>query len=611
MSSEIDSTSRHFLEVSVAHRLLSPENAESIQTHADENDMQVADAALSLSMMKPWEVEAATLLADPNGFAPGFQLTGLIGAGSAGLVFRAHQTTLGRDVALKTINIMTRGGGSKGESRIQREAQSIARLQHPHIVAAYDSGFHKGRFWISMEFVEGETLANLIEREAPVSEAVVWSIVRQAAAALDHARQIGIIHRDIKPANLLLCEPPAGADFPAGVPFVKVADFGLAFDAMHEGDNKLTATGATLGTPAFIAPEQLQNTRVDCRADIYSLGTSVFNMLTGQVPWAGRSPMKAILDKTIGDTRWRDEFPDSVSPATTSLFLDMTATKADERVPDYASLIERIDQQSHEWHQHQQTAVSRVSRSSASGRWVQRLLGAAFVGVFALGFMFWMTEETEQPDPNPSANSSSGSAITIKDIPWEPVGLPFPLFNGTSAPFRHVVSVGTWTPEKAVDGSGVLTGSPGASLAIPLKAPMGLSSNVSLRLNVHIPSDASTAELFLEKMTTDTGIESSQILHTVTISDHSAEMFAGSDTTLPASAIQELSSATPNDVLFRRIQIRRTGASLSLMLNGEQLIKTSCEVGENYHLRIRCGRGMVSLADISITELRQSMVNTQ
>ena len=294
MSSEIDSTSRHFLEVSVAHRLLSPENAEPIQTHADENDMQVADAALSLSMMKPWEVEAATLLADPNGFAPGFQLTGLIGSGSAGLVFRAHQTTLGRDVALKTINIMTRGSGSKGESRIQREAQSIARLQHPHIVAAYDSGFHKGRFWISMEFVEGETLANLIEREAPVSEAVVWSIVRQAAAALDHARQIGIIHRDIKPANIFSAIRGGRYDV------VKLLDFGLVRQtrlstSSEEHNEHQTSEGSITGSPLYLSPEQALGEVPDERSDIYSLGAVAYYLTTGRPPFMNDNPMRVIM----------------------------------------------------------------------------------------------------------------------------------------------------------------------------------------------------------------------------------------------------------------------------------------------------------------------------
>lgn len=605
MNSETDATSKQFLDVAVAHGLLPLEDVELIRNHAVENSMQPSDAALSLSMMKPWEVEATSLLAEPTGFAPGFKLTGLIGSGAAGLVFRAHQKTLGRDVALKTINIMSRGGGSKGESRIQREAQAIARLQHPNVVAAYDSGFHHGRFWISMEFVEGETLADFIEREAPVSEPVAWSIIRQASAALDHARQIGIIHRDIKPANLLLCEPPAGTNLLDGVPFVKVADFGLAFDSMHEGDHKLTATGATLGTPAFIAPEQLQNTRVDCRADIYSLGATVFHMLTGQIPWAGRSPMKAILDKTVGDDRWRDGFPKFASPETTSLFRDMTATNTDDRIPDYSTLINRIDGKFSG--KHQQAASSRTAVGSASGRLPKRALGVVFVSVLALCLAMlciWFTWDSTNPESEIVVQPDS-----VNDGPWEPVGLPFPLFNGTSAPLKHVTSVGTWTPEKASDGSGVLAGRQGSSLSIPLKTPVQQSFDLSLRLNVHVPTESSAAELFLEKVTSIAGVKTTDILHTVTISDNSACLFDGDDTTSAPSTVQDLSRSTPGDVLFRRIQVQRAGSAMLLLLNGQKLFQASWASGGEYYVRIRCSRGVVSLADISITELAQGSLD--
>lgn len=602
MSSEPESTNRKFLDVAVAHGLLDADDAECIRDHAEEFQMQPSDAALSLSMMKPWQVEAALLLAEPSGFAPGFELTGLIGAGAAGLVFRAHQRTLGRDVALKTINIMSQSGGSKGESRIQREAQSIARLQHPNIVAAYDSGFHHGRFWISMEFIEGETLSDFIDRESPVSELMVWSVVRQAACALDHARYIGIIHRDIKPANLLLCSPPAGTILPEGVPFVKVADFGLALDAMHDGDNKLTATGATLGTPAYIAPEQLQNTRVDCRADIYSLGTTVYHMLMGEIPWAGRSPMKAILDKTVGDDRWREGFSKSASASTTSLFMDMTATNPDDRIADYSALIDRIDKQL-DGTGRQESVIKKKWRAwpSMKKEWLQRpvIVASLFGLLLCLAtLLVWIAGGLTNSEL-PVANTSSPR----EDIAWEPVGLPDPLFNGTSAPLKHVISVGTWTPQKASDGSGVLVGGEGSSLSIPLRTPDGRSVNVSVRLNVHVPAESTVAELFIEQVTTNAGIKGTKVMHAVTLSEDSARLFPGGDVTSSPSVTETLSRSTPGDVLFRRIQVQRAGSSLVLLLNGLLLVQTSCEIESEYNVRIRSKQGMVSLADMSIIQL--------
>ncbi|MEP3478061.1 MAG: serine/threonine-protein kinase [Fuerstiella sp.] len=607
MSSNTDSTSEPFLDVAVAHGLLPAGDVERIRAHAMENNMLSSDAVLSLSMMKPWEVEATLLLADPTGFAPGFRLTGLIGSGAAGLVFRAHQTNLARDIALKTINMMSRSSGAKGESRIQREAQAIARLQHPNIVAAYDSGFHQGRFWISMEFVEGETLADFIDREAPVSEPVVLNIIRQASSALDHARHLGIIHRDIKPANLLLCKPPAGASQLGGVPFVKVADFGLAFDSMHEGDHKLTATGATLGTPAFIAPEQLQNTRVDCRADIYSLGTTVFHMLTGQIPWAGRSPMKAILDKTVGDDRWRDGFPKSASPALTSLFLDMTATNAEDRIPDYVTLINRIDSEFSG--RHLQAIGSGAVGQRGSLRWVKKVLAAVSLGAVVVGLSalaIWWNGDSQTSKPEAVLQSEP-----VNENPWEPVGLPYPLFNGTSFPLKHVASVGTWTPERAEDGSGVLAGGQGSSLSIPLKTPVEQAFDLSLRLSVHVPDQASAAELFLEKVTTTAGVKSREVLQTVSITDHSASLFEGEGTTSPPAMTLNLSRSSPEDVLFRRIQVQRAGSLLLLLINGQQVVKSSWASGGEYQLRIRCSRGTVSLADMSMTELRQKTADAK
>lgn len=124
---------------------------------------------------------------------------------------------------------------------------------------------------------------------------------------------------------------------PAGVPFVKVADFGLALKSSDNTASQITATVTTLGTPAYVSPEQLHDTHVDARADIYSLGATVYHMLTG----SDRSPMRTIMQKTIGDERWRNELPPSLSASTVALFRDMTETNPNERIGDYQELIAR------------------------------------------------------------------------------------------------------------------------------------------------------------------------------------------------------------------------------------------------------------------------------
>ena len=142
-----------FVAVALAHGLLQENHVARLHEHALSHNVQPSDAALSLSMLRAIEVEAINLLCRPTSLAPGYELTGLIGCGAGGMVFRAHQEALNREVALKTINPRSQNAESTGQPRILREAHAIAKLQHPGIVAAYDSGFHQGRFCIAMESV--------------------------------------------------------------------------------------------------------------------------------------------------------------------------------------------------------------------------------------------------------------------------------------------------------------------------------------------------------------------------------------------------------------------------------------------------------------------------
>src|SRR5262249_28528733 len=148
-------------------------------------------------------------------------------------------------------------------------------------------GRHEGRLYFAMELVEGEDVEQRVEQRGPLDEATAWGLARQAASGLAHAAGFGIVHRDVKPANLLLVEPPAGFPLPHGLPLVKIADFGLAFLAEEaETRTRLTATNATVGSPHYMPPEQLEGASVDVRADIYALGATVYHMLAGQPPFA-------------------------------------------------------------------------------------------------------------------------------------------------------------------------------------------------------------------------------------------------------------------------------------------------------------------------------------
>lgn len=210
-----------------------------------------------------------------------YTLLGELGRGGMGVVYRAWDPQLDRSVALK----MLLWGGVAGEvrrKRFVREAQAIARLEHPAIVRIYDTGVRQGCPFYTMDYVAGETLQQRLEHEGSLSPTEAMRIVAVIARALHHAHERGIVHRDIKPANILLEE---GRN-------PRLSDFGIA--QLGEGDGDLTQTGQVVGTPAYMAPEQalgLPGT-IGPQADVYALGAVLYHLVTGKLPFekTGNSP---------------------------------------------------------------------------------------------------------------------------------------------------------------------------------------------------------------------------------------------------------------------------------------------------------------------------------
>ena len=211
---------------------------------------------------------------------PQFEIIDLLGRGGMGVVYKARQIQLDRIVALK---ILPPGDAQAPDfvERFRREARSLAKLSHPNIVNVYDFGESDGLYYFVMEFVDGVTLRELILAHN-MSTAEALFIVPKICDALQFAHEEGVVHRDIKPENILMDKKGR----------VKIADFGLAKLLRREtGDLTLTQTGATMGTPRYMAPEQLDKPdSVDHRADIYSLGVVFYEMLTGEVPMGRFSP---------------------------------------------------------------------------------------------------------------------------------------------------------------------------------------------------------------------------------------------------------------------------------------------------------------------------------
>ena len=215
-----------------------------------------------------------------------------LGRGGMATVFLAQDLKHDRPVALKVLHPEIAAG--LGSERFLREIHLAARLQHPHILTVYDSGEAAGRLWFTMPFIEGESLRDRLRREGqlPVADAV--RITREAALALDFAHRRGAIHRDIKPENILLADGQA-----------LVADFGIA-RALGGGDERLTETGLTLGTPAYMSPEQAAGDKtMDARTDVYSLGIVLYEMLAGEPPFAAPTAQAMIARRPLPRLRAR------------------------------------------------------------------------------------------------------------------------------------------------------------------------------------------------------------------------------------------------------------------------------------------------------------------
>ncbi len=209
----------------------------------------------------------------PGDMFHGFEIMELIGRGGMGMVFKARQPTLDRIVALKILP-QAMSNDPDFQSRFSREAKALASLSHANILALYDFGFEKGLFFFSMEFVDGLNLRQL-QRERKLTPEEAIKIIPKLCDALEYAHSEGIVHRDIKPENILIDKKGR----------VKIADFGLAKITGQDVAVQLTQTNMVMGTPHYMAPEQIENPKsVDHRADIYSMGVVFYEMLTGELP---------------------------------------------------------------------------------------------------------------------------------------------------------------------------------------------------------------------------------------------------------------------------------------------------------------------------------------
>jgi eukaryotic-like serine/threonine-protein kinase len=261
-----------------------------------------------------------------------YRIDALVGRGGMGAVFRARDLRLERDVAIKTVSAEL-VADSVSRTRFQREAQIVARLQHPAIVTVFDFGsLPHGSAFLVMEFVPGEDLRQLLTREKTLPLDRTIDLISGVAAGVDAAHRAGVLHRDLKPENILL--PASGAG-------PKVLDFGVAKMTDLGGDSSHTIThGATIvGTPAYMAPEQLRGETVDGRADVYSLAVVTYEAITGRLPFGTGSFIDVGIKQADGSQRIDvAELPSHLA----DLLRQALSLDRDERPPTAATFAERL-----------------------------------------------------------------------------------------------------------------------------------------------------------------------------------------------------------------------------------------------------------------------------
>lgn len=229
-----------------------------------------------------------------------YQLLEEIGHGGMATVYRARDTRLDRDVALKLLHRHLRES-EEVEARFASEARAVAKLRHPNIVEVFDvSNDDEEDRYLVVELISGFTLREVLKRQRALPPELGAEVALELAAALEHAHAQGVIHRDIKPENVLI-EVPAGTPDVTSDPErarIKLTDFGIAKLLDSQG---ITSTGQVLGSPAHMAPEQIEGKVVDCRADVFSLGVLFYETIVGALPFSGRNPAQVLRNVLDGN----------------------------------------------------------------------------------------------------------------------------------------------------------------------------------------------------------------------------------------------------------------------------------------------------------------------
>jgi len=260
-----------------------------------------------------------------------YDIVAELGRGGMGVVYKGHETSLNRYVAIKVLADSLAHDEAVKE-RFLREARSMAALNDPHIIQIYFIGEDEGgQTYFVMEFVDGESLGSMLKREGKLSVEQSAKVIQQTALGLSTAHDRGVVHRDIKPGNLMINSRGA----------VKIADFGIAL-SNHDLSKKLTTTGEFVGTPGYLSPEVCLGKPVDQRSDIFSLGIVFFEMLTGRMPFTDESPLGLMLEVVKAEIPDVREINHDVDPEIARILDKMIAKDPNERYQNCHDLVAEL-----------------------------------------------------------------------------------------------------------------------------------------------------------------------------------------------------------------------------------------------------------------------------
>ncbi len=279
-----------------------------------------------------------------------YLLCDYVGGGGMGLVYQAFDCRVERTVAIKMLRSVDNLSG-RGLERFHREIVALGRLRHPNIITAYDAGEHNGSPYLVMELVEGRDLGALVSENGPLAVQAALRMTIEAAVGLYYAHRKGVIHRDIKPSNLMLELADAEDDFARRLQTIKILDLGLARVASKRDlvgeerpEKSLTVVNTTMGTVDYMAPEQASNAKMaDHRSDIYSLGCTLYYLLTGQPMYDTDNFMAAMLAHVQQPIPSLCEFRSDVPPELDAIFAKMVAKEPDDRFQTWSSLIKALE----------------------------------------------------------------------------------------------------------------------------------------------------------------------------------------------------------------------------------------------------------------------------